>query len=234
MGTTELRERGASLDGLTDKQKLFVTEYTKDCDGKRAAEACGYKNPSVISCQMLKHPKVSKAIGKILNGMVKTKELEREEILRQLYYCVTRDPLDLVDENGLFHTDLNNIPERMRACIDSFEIKQFTDYESGDITQEIKVRLVPKLGAIDLAMKHKGLFAPTQNTTHVTFDFDALARGRANATEDSSTDPVEAEIANVKKIAHTPTTIVVEPSPTSSPPNSSKSVKKAPSSKATE
>lgn len=219
MGTTKLRERGVALESLTDKQKMFVLEYTKagGGSGAKAAELAGYKNPGVAAAQLLKQDKVSRAIGKILNGVAKTKELEREEILKHLYWAVTRDPIDLVDEQGFFHTDLNKIPERMRACIDSFEVEQITDYQTGNIIQKIKVRMNSKLGAIDLAMKHKGLFAPSQTETKVSFDWDQLAKGRNAEAVDN--DPVEDEIASVyNKLENKP--IIIEAAP--NPPNPKK------------
>jgi len=177
MGATETKDRGISWERLNDRQKKFVEEYLKDYNGKRAAIAAGYKPTaaSVRASQLLSHPLVKQAIGKGRHEDLTNTKLDREKILEQLYYNVVRDPLDLVDEEGFFHTDVNLIPERMRACIDRFKVTQYYDEETGTRTQVIECNLTSKLQAIDLAMKHKGLFAPTEEkVTHLVIDFDKL------------------------------------------------------------
>lgn len=161
MGTTPLKSRGVNEDRLTDKQRIFLYQYLVDSNSKRAAIAAGYseKTATQKGAQLLQHPLIKAQIGKLQRQDVIKLELSREEILKQLYYACTRDVGDFENADGQVHTSLRDIPERLRACIDGFEVEQFTDYETGNTTQKIKVKLSPKLGAIDLAMKHKGLFA---------------------------------------------------------------------------
>ncbi len=183
MGTTELKSRGVNEDRLTDKQRIFLYQYLVDSNSKRAAIAAGYseKTATQKGAQLLQHPLIKAQLGKLQRQDVIKLELSREEILKQLYYACTRDVGDFEDENGQVHTSLRAIPERLRACIDGFEVEQqsFTDRETGEttITQKIKVKLSPKLGAIDLAMKHKGLFAAEKHEVTVgVFNWDALAK----------------------------------------------------------
>ena len=58
--------------------------------------------------------------------------------------------------------------------------------------QSIELKLAPKTPAIELAMKHFGMFAPeAQNVTHA-FDWDSLLGDGRDLP-----DPIEARIAQV-------------------------------------
>jgi len=193
MGSTKLSKRGVNPKRLTDKQRLFIAEYLIDFKGGRAAKAAGYKGRvDVTAAKLLKHPLVSKIIGKAQRQALQALGLRRETILRELVYCALRDPIDLCDKNGRLVIDnLGNLPEQIRRCIDSVKCKQFV--VDGEMVQEIELRLTPKLAALELAMKHLGLLAPQQHEVTVgVVDFDNLA-GLYEEPQDSM-DPIEATI----------------------------------------
>ena len=80
-----------------------------------------------------------------------------------------------------------SLPPRIRRCIDGIKVKQHTDAE-GNVSQSFELRLAPKTPAVELAMKHFGMFTPeTQNVKHV-FDWDSLY-GRS-----TEPDPIELRI----------------------------------------
>lgn len=152
---------------LTDKQRVFVAEYLVDRDPKRAAIEAGYSvaTAGAQGGKLLKHPLIAKMIRSCVDTILDKTEFRAEDVLQELAYCALRDPIDLCDENGILVTDLRLLPKRMRRTIDS--IKQTvvirTDEDGNQhktVTNELK--LVPKLGAIDAAMKHFGLYAPTK------------------------------------------------------------------------
>lgn len=175
MALTKLNKYSVKNSKLTDKQRAFVNEYTKDYNGVRAAIAAGYspKAAKVQATKLLKMPWVAKAIGHIEFQSQKQHTIDREEILTQLYYCATRSGADFVDDSGCLINNIKSLPERAQQAIDSIKQrkKQYT-CEDGTVIQEVQteLRLVPKAHAIDLAMRHKGLFAAEKVETTVSVD----------------------------------------------------------------
>lgn len=177
MGTTRLSQRGSNR--LTDRQARFVAEYTKDYNATRAAKEAGYKHPQVRGAELLKNPLVAASVGKIRRLDLSQFEIERGEILQQLHYLATRSGRDFVDENGRIITDARLLPERAAQAIDGIEQEEtiYTDDE-GNETRKIKTKLhlVPKAHAINMAMKHKGLFEAdnAQKPAGLTLDLSQL------------------------------------------------------------
>lgn len=186
MGRTELTSRGTDEEKLTDKERRFVMEYVISYDGAKAARAAGYSAPGVSAAQLLKRRKVMRAIGKREYEMSQKLELKLEDILTQLYYCVTRTADDFCDENGKLVTDVNLLNERAKATIDGIEQTCHIDAE-GNQTIKTKLKLVPKAVSIDMAMKHKGAYAPVtvEDVTKPKLDWDSIT-GR-----DEAPDPIE-------------------------------------------
>lgn len=175
MGHTKLAKRGVNPKRLTDKMQRFVAEYLVDYNGSRAARAAGYKQPSMVAAKLLKHPLVSKAVGNGRRKQLERLELTRKNIIYHLACCALRDPLDLCDKNGrIVINDMRELPEHIRACIDGIKVKQDFDDDGKVVGQTIELKLVGKQGCIDLAMKHKGLFAAEKHETKHSLDWDAL------------------------------------------------------------
>jgi phage terminase small subunit len=175
MGLVEERTRGVKEERLTDKMLRFAHEYMLDGNGKRAAIEAGYskKSAHVMAAKLLKHPLVKQFIGKQHREDRNHFKLTRRRIIQELAYAALRDPLDLCDENGqIIVQDLRQVPEHMRRCIDGIKVRQrkIAGGEEGvEVTeQEMEIKLSSKLGALELAMKHKGLFAATNvNNQHL-------------------------------------------------------------------
>ena len=135
-----------------------------DCHGTKAAIRAGYskKTAGVMASKLLNHPLVAKALGNIKRQQLEAIDLRREEILEQLIYAVTRDVKDMVDENGEV-LSIPDMPKRMTCMIDGFDQEVTVDGETGDRRIRTRVKLSPKLGAIDAGMKYRALYAPEQH-----------------------------------------------------------------------
>jgi phage terminase small subunit len=183
-------KRGVNPERLTDNQRKFVHEYCIDQNAKRAAQAAGYKVPDVAGAKLLRHRLVSQAIGALQAKDLAKLELTREEALRQLYYLATRDAHDFVDAQGEV-LPIPQMNERARACIDGIDQQVFVNPETGERTIKTKLRLSPKAQGVEMAMKHKGLFAPdkVQVQAAVTMDWDRLFEDRR-----SSPDVIEGKL----------------------------------------
>jgi phage terminase small subunit len=166
---------------LNDRQKRFIDFYLVSLDAKDAATKAGYskKGAAVQGTKLLKHPVVSRIIGARQVAHAKKFDLKAEEALMQLYYCLTREAADFADEQGKLITDVSKLGIRARSCVDS--IKQTNKVLYGPdgapagemITTELKI--TPKIPAVDLAMKHLGLFPKeTQKQAVEMVDWDSL------------------------------------------------------------
>jgi phage terminase small subunit len=172
---------------------MFVAEYLIDYNGTRAAEAAGYRGDKrtlgVRASALLDHPVVKRIIGKVQRLDIEKLELDREEILKQLYYLATRKAGDFVDGNGEV-LNINDMSERAQSVIDGIDQEVHVDAETGDRTIRTRLKISPKGPAVDMAMKHKGLFAPVKQTVKVGLDWDELYAG-ANG----EIDEIEVKIA---------------------------------------
>ena len=177
MGMLQLKKRGVNPKRLTDKQCRFVAEYAVDMtNGKAAAIRAGYpaKTAHVMASRLLNHPLVAQALGNLKRQQLEAIDLRREEILEQLLFAVTRDVKDMVDENGEV-LSIPNMPKRMRCMIDGFEQEVTVNAETGDRRIKTKVKLSPKLGAIDAGMKYRSLYAPEKSIVGVVnLDWEQL------------------------------------------------------------
>ncbi len=87
---------------------------------------------------------------------------------------------------------LHKLSDRAANCVDGFdqEITTYTDENGTTTTVKNKVKLVSKATAIDMAMRYRGLFAPTEtkneNVNTIQFDFNKLF-----SPPDLANDPVE-------------------------------------------
>lgn len=155
------KESGPLLD-LTDKEYRFVHEYCVDYNGIRSVKASGYKastdnSARVLACRMLKKKKIKDAIRFLERKTIKKLGIDREEVLLQLMYCLTQTAEDFVDEQGHIITDIRELSPRARAVIQ--DIKQIIHYDDEGNVESLELQLikVPKIKAIEMAMKHKGL-----------------------------------------------------------------------------
>jgi len=184
------KRRGINPDKLSDQQMVFCNELAADenFNATEAARKAGYKNPSSSAGKLLKQSKVQSYLGKVLGDRISRCEIEADRVLREVSYCALRDPLDLCDENGqIIVNDLRKIPEEARRAIDGLRVKR-TVHQDGTIEDMIELKLVPKLGALELAMKHLGLLAPKQHEVRHSIDWDALYG------EGEVVDTIEAQI----------------------------------------
>ena len=174
-------------DELTPLMKRFVEEYVIDYCATDAVLRAGSSARSrgaagVMGCNLLKNPVVKRAIFALERETSEKLEITRDEILTELFYCATRTGRDFVDvDTGEIITDVHRLPTRAQKTIDSIEqdVVIYKDREGNETGRKVttKLRLTPKLSAIDMAMKHKGLFAPVEtiNEHRVQFNWDQLA-----------------------------------------------------------
>lgn len=203
MGRTPTSYHGARKGSLTDQQRKFVTEYVKDYNGVRAAKEAGYKHPKVMAAKLLKKPDIKAEVGRHHKDNENLSILERERVLEELKVIVTRNIKDLVDEKGIVK-ELHELPDDIARAIDGIKVKQMFDAEGEVVGQTIEIKLVPKLPAIDLAMKHLGLYSDTKvehsGTIHLDWD-SLLGKTMQDPAFNTTEDVIEGTIANAGQFA---------------------------------
>ena len=201
--TRSSRLKSSARQGLTVTELHFVECMlaSKTFNAVEAAKMVGFKNPSAAAKNMMKKPKVKNLLDKMVQKRSRTFEAKSHEILEQLAQVALRDPIDFCNEDGLIITDdLRNIPAHARQTIDGLEVKQDLDREGLVVGQTVKLKLVPKLGAIELLMKHLGMLdvdgnANGKNVTQI--DWDAMLQ-RRSVHPPLEQDTVESEIAQMQ------------------------------------
>lgn len=162
---------GKALEGLTEKQKVFVLEYAADLDRVRAVKEAGYTgHPNVTAAKLLANPKIAAALAEI-GTKLDSAMLTVENLATQLARFVFRDVAAFVNEEGYLTCSLHQLPEEIRQCIEGWDVER--EYNEGELVGErIKVRLVPKIKAIELAMKWRNMLQPNQVSVQNTVNFD--------------------------------------------------------------
>ena len=208
------KAKGSKMDPnlLTDKETLFIKEYLVDMNQAAAARRVGFKNPSTSAGKLMKLPRVQKAILSQINHRAEKLEITSEKVLQELAYSVFRDPLDLCDPKTgqLIVNDMRQIPKRMRSCMEGIEVEAFTNPETGEIRQKMKIKLTSKMAAMELAMKHLGLIEPIEQNVKVTVDWDRLYQ---DGSQTKQSTPIEDRIAAVKNLVDARGIIDVESTP---------------------
>ena len=154
---------------LTDQEEVFVGEMinSRTYDPKEAAMKAGYANPKTAGNKLLKSERVVRALISARNKRNEEMDFTANDLLKELGYVALRDPIDLCDvEGNIIVSNLSQIPKRMRACIDGIKCTQRTNPVTGEITQQMELKLAPKMQAIELAMKHFGLLEQKTEVTH--------------------------------------------------------------------
>lgn len=191
------RGRPPKQKNLTISQRRFVEILMADpnFDVKEACRKAGYASPHVMAYKLLRLRQIQAYLADKMREREKKSNVSNERILCEVDTMALRDPVDLCDkQTGLIITDdLRKIPEGIRRCIDGIEVKQKIDKLGRPVGQTIRLKLVPKATALELAMKHRGLLAPIKVDVKQGLDWDQLID---DGTEDE--DLVE------KRLAHNP------------------------------
>lgn len=177
-----MREKALNslLDDLTEMQRTFVIEYAADGNGARACKEAGYSGDSsalsVRATRMLKMPKICAALAEFKRPYMIEAGLTVESLTRQLAYCIFRDDVEFLDDEGYIKCRLKDLPKEYRLCIEKWECRNILDDEGNVIGQRIKPEFVSRKAAMELGMKHLGMLRDmTVNINQQNNFWDILA-----------------------------------------------------------
>lgn len=181
--------------GLNDRQRMFVSEYMVDFDAVKAARMVGYKTPSKAAERLLKNRKIIRAIGNQQRKNIEKHMITRDEIVAELSSIALKDLIQLCDKEGNIQCDLRKIPASARRWIDGIEVDQTLSKSGKIIGQKIKLKLVPKMQAIEYLMKHFGMFAPDKTEMKHSIDWDSMY----DQSKPDGLDMIEGEISKIEE-----------------------------------
>lgn len=208
------RKRGANLETLTAKQRLFIEAYFADrkMNGSEAARRAGYASPGEAAYKLMNTPAVKAEIDKRFSEIMWSHQADRERILRELTSVAFMNPQDFLKPDGGVKS-LQELPQEVARSISSLSIS-YTEEEGEDGTlthiKNVNFKFWDKMFALDLLMKHLGMYEAQKVEHTVSVDWDSMIKPHATGASEGM-DEVEALIEHV---AQTPS----DPDHTEGPP----------------
>ena len=150
---------GTSKRSAEDKKRLFVEVYLSNGgNATDAALAVGYKKAGagVQGCRMLKDAKVQAILSKRTGEVFDTFQITTERTLRELARLAYSDIRKLFNEDGSMKA-INELDDDTAAAIASIETDEIR-VDGTVVGYTRKIKLNDKRGALDMAMKHRGLY----------------------------------------------------------------------------
>jgi phage terminase small subunit len=135
-------------DKLTDKQRLFVSEYLKDFNATRAAKAAGYsdKTAGSIGAENLTKPEIKEYIKKYIDDTLDTDRMTLQR--------------EIIDQLRVIAFDDNEV-----------DINRTDDGEILSVSRRDKLRALEMLG------KYMSMFTDRREVEHSTLDENGKKKG---------------------------------------------------------
>ncbi len=150
------------LGGMSPQRQQFVLEYLVDLSPKNAAIRAGYSpaNAGQTGAALMKVPYIRDAIMRAMALRSQRVGLNADRVLELLGKIVLGDPRAVLNEDGSLKapSELNDDDAMMVAGVKTRRIVELNP-DTGKMQQaEIQeIKMVDKLGAMTLAMRHLGM-----------------------------------------------------------------------------
>ena len=154
---------------LTPKQEKFCAEYMIDGNATEAYRRAGYpgKGAEVSGCQLLKNPKVEARLAELKAAYTERTFITRDRILQELARIAFFDPRKMYRPDGSMKL-LSEMDDDTAACIAGLDVEELYEgrgEDRTDIGRIKKVKLVDKVAALTLAMRHLGMLQDKMELT---------------------------------------------------------------------
>jgi hypothetical protein len=156
------RSRG---EQLTTQEAMFIQHLIADdlWRPREAAQRAGFPRPANAAAEMMRRPRVQKALGKEQRRRLERLELKADEVLHMLATGLFFNPLSLFKPSAdgkWVVTDLDEIPDEIGRCVESV-IARSTEklHDDGTVstTTYFELKMMGKTKLLELAMKHCGV-----------------------------------------------------------------------------
>ena len=147
-----------ALPPLTAKQQTFVEEYLLDLNATQAAIRAGYskKTARFIGCENLTKPNIAAAVASAMQERSARVQLEADDVLRHLKAIALSNICNYLSygPNGVVLKDSRGLTD-----VQSAAIEEVAETVGSKDRRTVTFKLHDKVKAIDMAMKHLGLYA---------------------------------------------------------------------------
>lgn len=162
------------MSELTAKEQRFVDEYLVDLNGTQAAIRAGYSEDSaaVIAFDNLRKPNIARAVANRQLAIRQKLQISAEAVVREtarLAFADIRNVARFNDERGVQFLDDDELSDDAAATI--AEVSSETTYrpgkrkdDEGMNVEKRRVKMHPKLPALELLAKLIGMTGPTAQT----------------------------------------------------------------------
>lgn len=149
-------------EGLMPREALFVEYYLIHLNATTAAILAGYKpsRAGATGNELLNKPHVALALAKRKDARIKRLQAQQDDVLKELL-LVCKSDLNHYVRKGSTVVAKAGIDPNVTRALSKIKIKTRT-YREEDGTEvtmhETEIGVHPKVPALDLAMKHLGMF----------------------------------------------------------------------------
>jgi len=155
---------------LTPKRRLFADEYLKDLNATAAFRRAGYKattdKAAAAEASRIKaDPAVAAYIAERMQAREDRTEIHQDRVLKELARIAFFDPRKLFDEAGNL-LPVGELDEDTAAVLAAIDVTELPSGEDAIQTLTKKLKLVDKKGALELTMRHLGMFNDKQTVRH--------------------------------------------------------------------
>lgn len=150
----------ARTSKLTPRQERFVQEYLIDLNATQASIRAGYsaKGATVRGAELLANRKVQEAVEKAKAHRSERTCITQDRVLQELSRIAFFDPRKLFTDAG-DPIDIHDLDDDVAAVLAGLDIVvERTDEGRDGFTSVRKYKLTNKLGALEAAMRHLGMF----------------------------------------------------------------------------
>jgi len=146
-------------NGLTEKQKAFVSEYLIDLNASQAAIRAGYSKQTagVTGCNNLKNDKIREAIAHEMELRAERTKVSQDKVVKELARLAFSNMKSFLkwNSNTVTMIDSDSLTEDDAACV--MEVSQTTTQTGGTV----RFKLYNKKEALELLGRHLGMFSDT-------------------------------------------------------------------------
>jgi phage terminase small subunit len=145
---------------LNARQQRFVDEYLIDLNATQAAIRAGYsrKTAGQAGAENLKKPEIAGSIATAQLKRSERTEITQDRVLQELARIAFFDPRKLFTSSGS-PIDIHDLDDDVAAVLAGLDIVvERTEEGSNGFSSVRKYKLTNKLGALEAAMRHLGMF----------------------------------------------------------------------------
>lgn len=153
---------------MTPRQRRFVAEYLIDSNASQAFVRAGYsrKHARRSAWRLMHIPAVRAAIEAGQQELAAALKVSAERVIAEYVSVAFASVTDFLDigEDGSVRLDLEKAPPEKRGAVADVRAEE-RQSPDGARSRVVRLKLAPKMRALDALSRHLGLFAPRATVT---------------------------------------------------------------------